>query len=75
MTNEQTHRLFGFTGPELLHQPIEILVPESFRASHVIHRQAFSAVAKSAVDGRSPDVGRTAQGRQRVSCGDHAQSD
>jgi PAS domain S-box-containing protein len=39
--NAQTERLFGYRRDELLGRPMEILIPERFRASHVGKRDAF----------------------------------
>jgi protein-histidine pros-kinase len=41
LVNSQTERLFGYARAELLEQPIEILVPERFRANHPGHRTRF----------------------------------
>jgi protein-histidine pros-kinase len=41
MVNRHAIRLFGFDEDELLNRPIEILVPERYRASHFNHRGAF----------------------------------
>ncbi|MFI5386951.1 MAG: PAS domain-containing sensor histidine kinase [Fimbriimonadales bacterium] len=41
LVNSQTERLFGYTRDELLGQPIEVLVPERFRAYHPSFREAF----------------------------------
>ena len=41
--NAQTERLFGYTREELVGQPIEILVPETYRTAHVGHRTHFQA--------------------------------
>jgi PAS domain S-box-containing protein len=40
--NPQTERLFGYAREELLTQPIEILIPERFRGTHVAHRTGYS---------------------------------
>jgi PAS domain S-box-containing protein len=39
--NAQTERLFGYTREELLNQPVEMLLPERFRESHVNHRSGY----------------------------------
>lgn len=39
--NAQTEKLFGYRKEELLGQPVEILVPERFRESHVRHRTRY----------------------------------
>jgi PAS domain S-box-containing protein len=39
--NHQAVALFGYTREEMLGSPVELLLPERFRASHVGHRQAF----------------------------------
>src|SRR6266571_2326489 len=41
LVNTQTESLFGYTRAELLEQPIEILVPDRFRANHPGHRTRF----------------------------------
>jgi PAS domain S-box-containing protein len=42
LINAQTENLFGYRREELLGQPVELLVPERFRAAHSGHRQRFS---------------------------------
>ena len=41
LVNTQTEKLFGYTRAELLEQPIEMLVPDRFRARHPGHRGRF----------------------------------
>lgn len=41
LVNSQTERLFGYRREELLGQPIEILVPERFRARHPGYRKDY----------------------------------
>ncbi len=41
LVNSETERLFGYERKELLGQPIEILLPERFRAVHVGHRSDY----------------------------------
>jgi PAS domain S-box-containing protein len=41
LINSQTERMFGYPRAELLGRPIEILVPERYRARHVGHRGGF----------------------------------
>jgi PAS domain S-box-containing protein len=41
--NEQVERFFGYSRSELLGQPVEILIPERFRASHPGRRADFAA--------------------------------
>ncbi len=41
LVNSQTERLFGYARQELLGQPVEILIPERFRARHPGHRAAY----------------------------------
>ncbi len=43
LVNAQTARLFGYASQELIGQPVEILLPESFRKDHVRHRAEYSA--------------------------------
>jgi PAS domain S-box-containing protein len=41
MVNVHAHRLFGFERGELAGRPIEILVPERYRPSHLGHRAGY----------------------------------
>jgi protein-histidine pros-kinase len=41
MVNRQTEDLFGYTRDELVGSQIELLVPESLRAEHLVHRRNY----------------------------------
>jgi protein-histidine pros-kinase len=41
LVNAQTERLFGYERKRLLGQPVEMLVPERYRAKHPKHRAGF----------------------------------
>ena len=43
LVNLQTENLFGYGREELLGQPVEVLVPERFRAGHGEHRRSYLA--------------------------------
>jgi PAS domain S-box-containing protein len=43
LLNAQAEKLFGYPREELLGQPVEVLVPERFRAAHVGHRTRYFA--------------------------------
>jgi PAS domain-containing protein len=43
MVNAETERIFGYSRTELLGRPVEILMPERFRAGHPDMRAAFFA--------------------------------
>ena len=41
MINSQTERLFGYQRDQLLGLPVEVLVPERYRAAHSQHREGY----------------------------------
>ncbi|MRV75168.1 PAS domain S-box protein [Duganella sp. FT92W] len=41
LANSQAERLFGYPSGELRGQPIEVLLPERYRGSHVGHRSSY----------------------------------
>jgi PAS domain S-box-containing protein len=43
LVNSQTEKLFGYKREELIHQPVEILLPERFRGRHPGERTQFLA--------------------------------
>jgi PAS domain S-box-containing protein len=43
LVNNQVEKLFGYGAEELIGQPVEILIPERFRAVHPAHRAGFAA--------------------------------
>ncbi|MGQ9815420.1 MAG: PAS domain S-box protein [Candidatus Roseilinea sp.] len=43
MVNARTETLFGYTHDELVGQPLEMLLPERYRAVHVAHRAEYMA--------------------------------
>ena len=46
LTNRQTQSLFGHDAKALVGQPIEVLIPERYRAGHEGHRSRFAATAR-----------------------------
>ncbi len=54
--NAQAEQLFGYSRAELLGQPVEVLVPERFRASHVAHRQVYEAAPRTRPMGAGLDL-------------------
>jgi len=61
LVNAQIEHQFGYSRHELLGQPVELLVPESFRAAHVGDRQRFF----SAPSTRQMGKGRELFGRRK----------
>ncbi len=56
LLNAQAERLFGWTREELLGRPVEVLVPESIRASHPARRAAFAADPRTRPMGEGQDL-------------------
>jgi PAS domain S-box-containing protein len=60
-TNRQVAALFGYGHDEIIGEPIEVLLPERFRARHIGHRERYS----SNVRVRPMGVGLELFGRRR----------
>ena len=43
LVNKQTEKIFGFSRPELVGQPVEVLIPQHSRGNHLEQRQRFLA--------------------------------
>jgi PAS domain S-box-containing protein len=54
LANPQVEQMFGYGRTELIGSPLEMLLPERFRAAHCLHRRAFAA---------SPSIRRMGAGR------------
>jgi PAS domain S-box-containing protein len=61
LINAQTVRMFGYERDELFGQPMEMLVPERFRARHVAHRNSYFAEPRT----RPMGVGTVLLGRRK----------
>lgn len=59
--NAQLELLFGYSRDELLTQPIELLLPERYRARHISHRTAYASQPRT----RSMGAGLELYGRRR----------
>ena len=46
LVNRRTEEVFGYRREELLGQPLEVLLPERFRAGHVVQRAGFFAAPR-----------------------------
>ena len=63
LTNRQVDLLFGYSPGQLVGQPIEILVPESARAAHRMHRDQYNQSPTARPMGTNlPLIGRRRDG-------------
>ncbi|MBY0277407.1 PAS domain S-box protein [Candidatus Binatia bacterium] len=56
LVNEAVERLFGYRRDELLGKPVEILVPERFRANHPSNRRRYAEQASARPMGKGRDL-------------------
>lgn len=61
LVNSQTETLFGYVRSELLGQPVELLIPDRFRAQHPTFLSKFFAQPET----RAMGVGRDLHGRRK----------
>ena len=65
IVNSLTEKMFGYSRDELLSQPVEILVPERFRHSHVRDREGYSKSPRTRPMGAGQDLwGRRKDGSE-----------
>ena len=65
LVNRQTEDLFGYPRAELIGRPVEILMPERFRAAHVKYRDAYFADPRIRPMGANLELfGRRRDGRE-----------
>ncbi|MEY4526698.1 MAG: hypothetical protein RL768_417 [Nitrospirota bacterium] len=56
MVNQHVGRMFGYNASELLGQPVEILLPDRFRATHPTHVRTFFRSPTSRAMGAGKDL-------------------
>jgi PAS domain S-box-containing protein len=56
LANSQAARVFAYEPSELIGEPVEVLLPERFRSSHVAHRSAFSQQPRMRTMGRGLEL-------------------
>ena len=61
LTNAQAEAVFGYDRQELVGQPVEVLVPERFRAQHATERNRYLASPEA----RAMGAGRDLYGRRK----------
>jgi PAS domain S-box-containing protein len=65
LVNSQTEKLFGYRREELIGQPVELLVPERFRAEHPRERKNYVGRPEMRAMGQGRDLhGRRADGSE-----------
>lgn len=46
LVNRQTEAMFGYGREDLIHQPVELLIPEQYKHNHLSHRQTYMQAPK-----------------------------
>jgi PAS domain S-box-containing protein len=61
LVNRQTEALFGYAPGELIGQPLDLLLPQRYRAVHAIHRERYFSAPRT----RPMGVGLNLVGRRK----------
>lgn len=65
LSNRRTQELFGYAQADLLGEPVELLIPERFRAGHLSHREGYAADPQTREMGAGLDLyGRRQDGSE-----------
>lgn len=56
LLNKQVESMFGYTREDMLGQPVEMLIPERFRAHHPSHRSGYFSAPASRVMGAGREL-------------------
>jgi protein-histidine pros-kinase len=56
LINSQTEKLFGYSRDELLGEPVELLLPQRYRAAHPAHRSSFFGDPRARPMGRGLEL-------------------
>ncbi len=56
MANKQSELVFGYSKEEMLNQPVEILIPKSFRPNHHNHRKTYASNPQARPMGKALDL-------------------
>jgi len=56
LINQQAIEMFGYPQPELVGQPIEVLIPDRFRGRHPEHVRGFSSAPRSRTMGKCMEL-------------------
>ncbi|MDY7105308.1 MAG: PAS domain S-box protein [Actinomycetota bacterium] len=65
LVNAEAEKMFDYTRDELIGRPVEMLVPESARRAHVVHREEFAATSRTRPMGSGlATFGRRADGSE-----------
>jgi PAS domain S-box-containing protein len=66
LANTQAEKVFGYQRKELLGKPVELLLPERFRGSHLGHRANYFAQPRTRSHGRGFAALRSESRRNRI---------
>jgi PAS domain S-box-containing protein len=64
LINAETEQMFGYPRADLLGKPVDLLVPERFRAAHALHRADYNPTGRRAMGAGRQLVGLRSDGTE-----------